>query len=61
MIKAEAPADLPVSFQETPTLSERDFAQFVAALDNPALPTPELRAALAEYLRLKAAHPEANL
>ena len=61
MINIKTPADLPLSLQEAITLSERDFAQFIAALDNPAPPTPELRAALAEYLRLKAAHPEANL
>lgn len=61
MTKVEAPADLPLSFPETITLSERDFQQFVSMLENPPSPTPELRAALAEYLRLKAAHPEANL
>lgn len=61
MTNLEAPADLPLSFQETLTLSERDFAHFTAALDNPPPPTPELREASAEYLRLKADHPEANL
>ena len=43
------------------TLSERDFAQFTALLENPKPPTLELREALAEYQRLKAAHPDANL
>ncbi len=61
MINSEALTDLPVSFQETLTLSERDPAQFIAVLENPAPPAPELRAALADYLRLKAAHPEAKL
>ena len=42
-------------------LSERDFARFVELIDNPPAPTPELRADMAEYQRLKAAHPEANL
>ena len=42
-------------------LSERDYAQFVTALNGPKLPTPELQAAMAEYQRLKAAYPEANL
>ena len=43
------------------TLSERDFALFVASLDNPAPPTPQLRAAVTNYRRLKASHPESNL
>ena len=43
------------------TLSERDFAQFVAAIENPPEPTQELRDAYAEYSRLKALHPESNL
>ena len=47
--------------QERITLSERDFARFVAALETPKPPTLELREAMAEYQRLKAAHPDANL
>ena len=43
------------------TLSERDFAQFVASLDHPEPPTPQLRAAVADYRRLTVTHPEANL
>ncbi len=43
------------------TLSERDFAQFTAALENPKPPTPELRKAMAEYQSLQAAYPDANL
>ena len=43
------------------TLSERDFARFTALLENPKPPTPELRDAMAEYQRLKAAYPDANL
>jgi len=43
------------------TLSERDFARFVASLENPAPPTQALRTAINDYRRLKAAHPEANL
>ena len=43
------------------TLSERDFAQFTALLESPKPPTPELRDAMADYQRLKAAHPDANL
>lgn len=42
-------------------LSKRDFARFVELLQNPPPPTQELREAMAEYRRLKAAHPEANL
>ena len=42
-------------------LSGRDYAQFVTMLDNPKPPTPELREAMAEYHRLKAAYPDANL
>ena len=42
-------------------LSERDYARLVSTLDNPKPPTPELQAAIAEYQRLKAAYPEANL
>ncbi|MGI4791281.1 MAG: DUF1778 domain-containing protein [Janthinobacterium lividum] len=42
-------------------LSERDFAQFVAMIENPRPPTPELRDAMAEYQRLKAQFPESNL
>ena len=43
------------------TLSERDFARFVELIENPKQPTHELRDAMTEYRRLKAAHPEANL
>lgn len=43
------------------TLSERDFAQFAAALENPKPPTSELREAMAEYQRLKVAYPDASL
>jgi uncharacterized protein (DUF1778 family) len=43
------------------TLSERDFARFVASLEDPAPPTPTLRTAINDYRRLKAAHPESNL
>jgi uncharacterized protein (DUF1778 family) len=42
-------------------LSDRDFARFVELIDNPKPPTPELQAAMKEYYRLKAAHPDANL
>ncbi len=42
-------------------LSSRDYAQFAAMLDSPKPPTPELQAAMAEYQRLKAAYPEANV
>ena len=42
-------------------LSKRDYAQFVAALDSPKPPTLALQSALAEYQRLKAVYPEANL
>jgi uncharacterized protein (DUF1778 family) len=43
------------------TLSERDFAKFVASLENPKPPTAALRETLTEYFRLKADHPESNL
>jgi uncharacterized protein (DUF1778 family) len=43
------------------TLSERDFARFVALLENPAPPTPALRKAINDYRRLKVARPESNL
>ena len=43
------------------TLSERDFARFTVLLENPNPPTPELREAMAEYQRLKAAYPDSNL
>jgi len=43
------------------TLSERDFARFVASLENPAPPTQALRTAINDYRRLKAEHPDANL
>lgn len=42
-------------------LSERDFVRFVESIENPEPPTQELREAMAEYQRLKAEHPEANL
>ena len=42
-------------------LSERDFQAFVAAIEKPAPPTPELRGAMSNYRRLKEEHPEANL
>jgi uncharacterized protein (DUF1778 family) len=42
-------------------LSERDFAKFVASLENPEPPTQALRDAVAQYRRLKAEHPESNL
>lgn len=42
-------------------MSERDFAHFLAALENPAPPTAKLRAALADIQRLKAEYPEANI
>lgn len=55
--EAQAVLNLP----ERITLSARDFARFVELIENPLPPTPELREALAEYQRLKAAHPECNL
>lgn len=42
------------------TLSERDFARFVALIESPP-PTPALREAMAEYKKLKAENPDANL
>ena len=42
-------------------LSERDFAQFVASIENPKEPSQKLRDAWAEYEELKAKHPECNL
>ena len=42
-------------------LSERDFARFVEMIEHPEPPTQKLREAMAEYRRLQAAHPEANL
>ena len=47
--------------RERITLSERDFAQFVALIESPPPPSPALREALAEYQRLKEANPDANL
>ena len=47
--------------QERIILSQRDFARFVELIENPPLPTQELRAAMADYEQLKAAHPDANL
>lgn len=43
------------------TLSERDFARFVELIENAPPPTPALKNALADYQRLKAAHPDAHL
>jgi len=43
------------------TLSERDFARFVEILDNPKPPAPKLRKAMADYRRLQAENPDANL
>jgi len=43
------------------TLSERDFARFVDLIDNPPAPTPELKSAMADYRRLQAENPDANL
>jgi len=43
------------------TMSERDFARFVEMIENPPPPTQKLREALAEFRRLQAARPEANL
>ena len=42
-------------------LSDRDFQAFAAAIERPAAPTPDLRAAVTEYRQLQAEHPEANL
>ena len=42
-------------------LSQRDFARFVELIENPPPPAQELRAAIADYRQLKAAHPDANL
>lgn len=47
--------------QERINLSQRDFARFVELIENPPPPTQELRAAMADYRQLKAAHPAANL
>lgn len=47
--------------QERITLSKRDFDRFVALIDNPKPPTPELQNAMAEYSRLQDAHPQARL
>ena len=41
-------------------LSERDFQQFVQAINDPPRPTPKLRKAAAAYKRLRAQNPEAN-
>jgi hypothetical protein len=43
------------------TLSERDFARFVASVENPTPPTTGLRTAINNYRRLKVANPKANL
>lgn len=47
--------------QERITLSERDFARFVALIERPNAPTPELQAAMADYRTLQAAHPASGL
>ena len=54
-------AEQVIAEEEKILLSERDFARFVELIDNPPPPTDSLRAAMTEYQRLKAAHPEANL
>lgn len=41
-------------------LSERDFQQFVQAINGPARPTAKLRKAAAAYKRLRAQDPESN-
>ncbi len=40
------------------TLSERDFARFMLAIENPKEPTPALRAAAEEYKRLRTQEPD---
>jgi uncharacterized protein (DUF1778 family) len=47
--------------EEKITLSERDFARFVELIENPKPPTQNLRDLMAEYQRLKADNPNANL
>lgn len=47
--------------QQRITLSGRDFDRFLELIRNPKPPTPELQNSMAEYQRLKDAHPEANL
>lgn len=42
-------------------LSERDYATFINALDNPPPLTDGLIKAMAEYQQMKTAHPECNL
>jgi Uncharacterized protein conserved in bacteria len=42
-------------------LSDRDFARFVALLENPPAPTQDLKDAVADYLSLQAQYPESNL
>lgn len=54
-------AQIVLERHERIALSERDFLGFVASLENPAPPTPELRTSITEYRRLKESHPEANL
>jgi uncharacterized protein (DUF1778 family) len=46
--------------QERILLSERDFARFVALLDNPEPPTPQLAAAMRDYEQKKAQNPGGN-
>ena len=43
------------------TLSDRDFARFVAAIENPAPPTEALKKAMADYRALQARNPDAGL
>ena len=47
--------------QERITLSKRDFDRFVALIENPMPPTPELQNAMAEFSKLQNAHPQAGL
>jgi uncharacterized protein (DUF1778 family) len=53
-------AQIVLGQHERITLSERDFAIYVASLESPAAPTPALRTAIHDYRLLKAANPEAN-
>jgi len=46
--------------QERILLSERDFARFVALLDNPQPPTPQLADAMRDYEQNKAQNPGGN-
>lgn len=42
-------------------LSERDYARFLAILDDPKPPTPALITALRDYRQLRAQFPDNNL